>query len=319
MRVGLIRNAKSYRNRRPDDAFRTSAAQWLGADYAEPASLSEMQAVLADFARREIELLVIDGGDGTLHKTLGALPPAWESAPPHFAILPSGNTNLIAADVGCGSRGLPALKRLLDAARTGEWKGYVERRSALEVEWGDASNAPQRGMFFGAAAFTRGIDIAHNGVHAQGLFQKSAVMLTLALAAAQTLKAESRERWLAGDPMSVGLDAGDPRDGARFLFLATGLQKLFFGIWPFWDETGAGLRYLDVDAHPEKFIRAGVALLRGKAPQWVRDSEQYRSGGATRIELKLSHRFVLDGEVFEPGPSGQLFLKAGPSLEFIVL
>jgi hypothetical protein len=319
MRVGVIRNAKSYRNRKPDEAFRSTATQWLGEDFAEPASLDEMKSVLADFARREIKLLVIDGGDGTLHKTLGALPPAWESAPPLLAILPSGNTNLIAADVGCGLRGLPGLKRLLDAARTGAWKGHVERRSALEVEWGDGAHAPQRGMFLGAAAFTRGIDIAHDGVHAQGLFQKSAVMLTLALSAAQSLRATSRERWLAGDLMSVGIDTDDTREGARFLFLATGLQKLFFGIWPFWDEQGAKLRYLDVDAHPKKLIRAGAALLRGHAPQWMRDSEQYRSGGATRIALQLSHRFVLDGEVFEPGPSGQIFLKAGPSMEFVVL
>lgn len=319
MRVGLIRNAKSHRNRMPDEAYRELASALLGADFAEPSSPQELEAVLRGFALRGVELLVVDGGDGTLHKVLGALPPQWVEAPPRFAILPSGNTNLVAADVGCRQRGAAGLKHLFDIVKDGSWQRYVKSRHALEIEWADGAYPSQRGMFFGAAAFTRGIDIAHEGVHKQGLFQKAAVLVTIALSGLQLLRRKSREVWLAGEPMSVDIDQQGAREGQRFLFLATSLQQMFFGIWPFWGGEEAALRFLDVDAYPADLLKAGSAVLRGQQPQWLQEHAHYQSGGAARIGLELAHRFVIDGEIFEPGPSRNIILKAGPSLEFLVL
>ena len=319
MRVGLIRNAASYRNRTPDEAFRQTAMALLGDCFAEPSSPQELEAVLDRFVLRGVELLIVDGGDGTLHKVLGALPPQWVDTPPLFAILPSGNTNLVAADVGCTQRGTAGLGRLLEAVKNGGWRQYVKRRHALDIEWADRSQVPQRGMFFGAAAFTRGIDIAHEGVHKQGLFQKLAVLVTIALSGLQLLRRKSRDVWLSGEPMSVDIDMQGAREGDRFLFLATSLQKMFFGIWPFWNGEAAALRFLDVDAYPRDLLKAGVAVLRGRQPQWLQAHAHYHSGGAARIGLELSHRFIIDGEVFEPGPARRIILKAGPSLEFLVL
>jgi len=319
MRVGLIRNARSHRNRTPDELFCQTATALLGDCFAEPASPQELEAVLDAFVLRGVELLIIDGGDGTLHKVLGALPPKWVEAPPFFAILPSGNTNLVAADVGCTQRGVAGLRRLLNAVKDDSWRHQVQRRHVMDIVWTDQSYTSQRGMFFGAAAFTRGIDIAHEGVHRQGLFQKLAVLVTIALSGLQLLHRKSRNVWLAGEPMSVDIDMQGAREGARFLFLATSLQKMFFGIWPFWNGEAAALRFLDVDANPRDLFKAGFSVLCGRQPQWLKAHEHYQSGGAARIGLELSHRFVIDGEIFEPGPSGRIILTAGPSLEFLVL
>lgn len=320
-RVGLIRNPRSRGNRGPANGFTSRAQEWLGPCFVEVASPHDMREVLADFERRGVELLIVDGGDGTLHNALSVLPPAWEMQPPRMAIMASGNTNLVAGDVGSGVRGVKGLRSLIDFAQQGaDDPRRLRTRACLELHWTDNVRPVARGMFFGAAAFTRGTDLAHGRLRSSGIFHTPEVLIAVAVSLAQSMRKASRERWLAGDAIEVAVDGQPNASGKnRFLFLATTLNKIMAGIWPFWNDAGASLRYLEIDAEPKRLGSASFSLLRGRAPQWLKDAEDYRSGGAFRIDLKLSERFVLDGEVFEPGPSGKVTLGTGPRLEFVVL
>jgi Diacylglycerol kinase catalytic domain len=317
MRLGLIRNSHSRRNRRGGDTFRLQAAHTLGSLFVEPASHIEMEAALREMARQEVGLIAIDGGDGTVRDVMSALPEAFGDTLPALAILPSGNTNLIAADIGFGARGTQALNRLLRDAAADTLGHQARRRHSLAVRWNDGSHPPLLGMFCGAAAFTKGITLAHEPRFRERFSHRTAVALAIASSVGKVLCGSTREAWLAGEPMSVAAGQANGAQENHFLFLATTLHRLMLGLWPFWAADENGIRYLDITAHPHRLLAASWALLRGRVPAWVQQSEHYRSGSAAQISLHMSHDFVLDGEVFTPGRDGMVHLSLGPAFDFV--
>jgi diacylglycerol kinase family enzyme len=316
-RTGLVRNPMSRRNRtgRGHPWWRDLGD--AGLIRAEPATPDELLHTLKDFARREVGLLVVDGGDGTVREVLSALPQAYGEAPPALAVLASGTTNLIAADVGAGRADAATIALLGEIARSGPRAANVQRRSTVQISWPDGSRPPIAGMFVGAAAFTRATDLSV-GLVRQGRVEEGAgVAVTLLSSMAQTLAGAERERWLQGDPMAVAVDGGPVAEHPRFLVLATTLHRLMLGIWPFWGEGEGALRYLDVAGSPRRLAAALPAVLRGRPRKWMAE-EGYRSGRAETLDLTLAEPFVVDGEQFTPGPGGRVRLQAGQSIDFIV-
>lgn len=315
-RVGVIRNPFSKRNR--DDRRHSRKSDWTNRDilYAEPDTPEALLAALQEFARREVDLLAVDGGDGTVREVLTALPRAHDDFRPVLAVLPSGNANMIAADVGVGARGPHAVERLAQDAREGRLAGRVRRRFPLEVHRPGHNDGPIRGMFFGAAAFTDATVLARS-THRFGANHGLDVMVTLAAALTEALSEQGRQRWLAGRPMSLGLDDAAPSEGGRALFLATTLHQLILGMWPFWGDESKTIRYLDIAEHPNRIGAAILPMLCGRPADWMPD-EGYRSGSAGEMRLTLSDSFIVDGERFEPPAcGGELIVRSGAPIDFI--
>jgi hypothetical protein len=315
-RTGLIRNPLSRRNRKAGPRADLADGEIV---LAEPDSLDGLVDALAGFARREVGLVIIDGGDGTVREVLTALPAAYGQALPRLAVLSSGTTNLIAADVGAG-RSDPGTIQMLAALAARPQASMIQRRSSLQVAWPDGARPPVQGMFMGAAAFARATDISVRLVRQGRIDEGAGVVATLMSALAQTFAGPERERWMKGDPIRVSADGAEGAAGARFVFLASTLDKLVLGLWPFWGaEDGASgrVRYLDVTAPPKRLVAALPSVMRGRPRPWM-DAAGYRSGAAQVIELELDAPFVIDGEVFEAGPSGRVVISAGPEFEFIV-
>ncbi|WP_242402510.1 acylglycerol kinase family protein [Komagataeibacter kakiaceti] len=268
-----------------------------------------------------MDCIAIDGGDGTVSDVMTAVHRHY--APdrlPALAILPSGNTNLIAGDVGFGMRGIAALEHLQHLAASGTLRRNVRRRSGLVVEWPeDDGREPVVGMFHGAAAFTRGIELAHQPAILNHYAHETAVVVSFLSSVAHLLTRRSRQEWMMGDP--IGIQAGGTvRRGNCFLFLSTTLQHLPYGIWPFWTDHGARsdvINYLHVAARPTRLVPAAMALLRGRHPGWLRRNPDYCSGCEARIEMTLTSDFVLDGEVLSPGASGRIILSSTAPIDFI--
>nr|WP_301273789.1 diacylglycerol kinase family protein [Acetobacter cerevisiae] len=293
----------------------------MGPLFFSPDSQTELHDVIEDMARQDVRCLVVDGGDGTVGNVLSAL--YVSSYPkdrlPMIAVLPSGNTNLIAADVGFGLRGEEALQRLQDRARSDRLVSDVKRRQPLVVSWPGQDRAPVLGFFGGLGAFTRGIEIAHSPAILKNYAHDTAVLITLAETLRQIITPRLRQSWLDGTPVGLGLNGGELEAHNRFLFLCTGLHCLPHGIWPFWRGGGAdeGISYLDVAANPKKLMRAIWSLLRGRSPAWLRADPTYSSGSARQVLLNTEQSFVLDGEVLETGPAQSLEIFAGPILSFL--
>ncbi len=284
-----------------------------------PTTVPELRAVLADYARQEVDLLIVSGGDGTVREVLSALPAAYGPAPlPAIAIVAAGNANSIARDVGQTQLGADALSHLLGAARENRWS-RDERRCPIAVHWPDGSSEPVYGFFIGAAALSRATRHFHDQITTGGALS---VVMTLAAAMSQSLR--NKDSWMSGDWLKLSVDGQPARDGHRFIFLATSLHKLMLGLWPFWDKTGVDhhpIRYLDIDAHPPRLGRSLLPLLRGRPTPTMLRSGAYRSGFARDLALQLApeQTLIIDGEAFAPDSQGRLVLKPGPQFRFVTL
>lgn len=320
--IALIRNPASRLNQQEDRDFTDFAAEWLGNNYKSPSSLEAMNQVIQGFLENRVNCIIIDGGDGTISHVMTAIYHIYpHDRLPHLVVLPSGNTNLIAKDVGFGVRGIHALHRLKRLVEQDMLAYSVQHRHALKIEWTDPSRTAVLGMFQGAAAFTKAINIAHSPTILKNFSHDWAVGITIVSSFLKLLFPKTRDLWLRGNDCSLEID-GVKQDQERcFLFLATTLQGLSHGIWPFFSrKTQAScFHYLNIKAYPPFLLKACWALLRGRVPSWLRQNPYYLSGTAERIGMRIKEDIILDGEHLDTGKDHQVYLSAGPKFSFVRL
>ncbi|WP_025841110.1 diacylglycerol/lipid kinase family protein [Asaia platycodi] len=317
MRLALIHNPRSRKNRRDGRKFARQASDLLGDGFLVPSSHDEMQEMVTELARRNVPLIAINGGDGTVSDVMTAIARIYPAdSLPDIAIFPSGNTNLIAQDIGFSKRGIETLQLLYRNS------GVLPRtkRRPLKISWPEGEYESRLGMFQGSSGYARAIAIAHSPHVLRYAPHNLAVAATLIGAFGSLLWRRQRETWLAGDRLTLESEGATLVDGQSFLFLSTALQKLNLGIWPFWNAgkvKAGGLYYLRVADHPGKLMQATWALLRGRAPAWLRESPDYTSGKAKELILTCQGDFVLDGECFSPGADNRIVLSEGPEFGFV--
>lgn len=297
----LIHNPRSRLNRR------LAVHLPSGLLSASPTTEAELLASLREYAHREVDLLMISGGDGTLRDVITALPRAYGDAPlPAIAILAAGNANLVAADVGACTSQRDALSRMSSAAAEGRWRRDVIRHPISVQRHGEL---PILGFFMGVGALNRATQYNHDHVSSGG-----GVSVAITIAASMWRAVRGIGDWAEGDWISLSVDGGAARDGNRFLFLASSLQSLMLGLWPFWGSSGP-MRYLDVDAYPERLGRSLLPLIRGRPTTAMLESS-YHSSGASSILLKTPGPMIIDGEPFAAA-DGEFRLSPGPALRFV--
>lgn len=308
--VGLITNPRSHRNH---SAALAAASPRPGLIAAAPKSRAELRDVLARFAAERIDLLVIDGGDGTVRDVLTCAGDAWGAHWPRIAVLPSGKTNALAIDLGT------ARDWTLDQALAAARRGGITTRAPVEIERRDAAGGAVRGFLFGAGAFVGATALAQR-THRRGAFRGVAVGLALSWAVGQTLLGSSSSEWRRGERMRIRHhERSVPMHGAalaseraEYLFLASTLERLPLGIRPFGAER-RGLKTLTIDAPPRRVLTALGPLLAGSEAAWL-EHAGYRRIDAPSLDLDLDGEFILDGERF---PAGRYRISEGVPLNFV--
>lgn len=310
--VALIRNPNSTGNRAlpqgPRNAFPSAV------EVIDCSSLEDLSRSMREARSAGAEILLIDGGDGTVREVLSRLPEIWGAALPRVGIFPRGNTNLIAREVG--ALGTPdavaEILRRRDAGRAVP----VRRRPILRVDYPGGERAPLRGFVLGWGAYASGTRIAREEIAAAGPRQVAmAVFATLRRA----LFGAERRALRRGVATELTIDGEAAPEGARFIGLATTLRgPLVARMNPFWGGGAGPIRWLDVRA-PGRWLMFGApAVLRGRPWGWM-ERAGYASGRAARLELGLDTPFVMDGEIFPPPRDGPLGLSADEEVEFISL
>ena len=315
MRVGLVSNARSERNKAGladlDAAIASRAdVRHLHFDGSRP-----MTALLRELDG--IELLAVNGGDGTVQAALTSL---LEDRPldplPTVAILPRGMANMTAADVGLKGGNAAALERVLAAGGRGELGGHVLKRRILRVD--NIRDWPaQCGMFFGAAGIYEAIRICKGQVHTLGLKGELSHGVTLGWlllnAAFRGLDAVG----IHGHDIGVSADGGPMRTERRLLVLATTLDRLVLGSRPFWGTGGRSVRFTSIAYAAPGIVRHARRILYGGDERGL--PAGFDSLGAERIELTLDSPFTIDGQFFEPIPDRPLVLTAADTVRFVRL
>ncbi len=155
--IGVITNPRSRRNRR-NPALARQLAYVLGeqGQLAAPNDFDALYRVAEHFKERQIDILAVNGGDGTTHVALTAFLKVYgEEALPRIALLRGGTMNTMATGMGIRGRPDQLLGQLVQAYHSGEPLRTLERNCLLV---GD-----QVGFLFGNGMLSNFLELYYDG------------------------------------------------------------------------------------------------------------------------------------------------------------
>jgi diacylglycerol kinase (ATP) len=318
LKIGVLSNPNSGRNRNDMRPIREILTQHPRVLHREAQAPGEIAMALQDFARRDLDMLVINGGDGTVQAVLTVLFQRRAFArPPLLGLLCGGTTNMTAGDVGIRGNRKKALIRLLAWATTRHPQAQILQRPVLRVQ--APGQDPLYGMFFGTGAIIKGIEYCHQKIHAQGLRGG----LASGLCTLRVLLAMIRgdPEYVSPVPATIGMDPshvlpqGLPQKQDLWLLLASTLERLFLGLRPYWGEEAGALYYTAIRAHPAHALRAMPPLLWGHSNKFGTPENGYFSHKVNALRLVVDSAFTLDGEIYQAeSRTGPLLVgQAGPA------
>ncbi|MDR4495293.1 MAG: diacylglycerol kinase family protein [Nitrospirales bacterium] len=318
IRIGLLSNPESGRNKRHFSSFRRLFQSYPDLLHEEVVTPDEIRHVLAGFADHRVNFLVINGGDGTIQAALNALmnDRAFSSMP-RLAVLPAGTANMIAGDVGLGPYGTGTVEKLLASEESFYSGRHIAKRHLLRLTFPDG-RMTMYGMFFGAGAIYFGTQMGRQTKQSVGRLGEWGAGLILAKFLVAL--ASGSKKGLHPVPVGLSVDGSD-RGTQEFLVLfVTSLERLFLGMKPFWSPEPGFLHYTGLTVPYRHLWRLLPTLLRGKQHPYAIKENGYDSQNPREIRLHLTSGFVLDGEVYDPPVHDQpIVLESGGEVSFVRL
>ena len=296
MRIGLLSNPLSGRNRKALPELRALLSGEPAVLWREASTPEEAAQAMSELAAQGVEVLALNGGDGTVQAALTFL---FNERPfpvlPKLALLPGGSTNMSAYDISGGRRRLrDSTRTLLGGLRNPQALWNTVDRSVLQVR-ANAEAPPRCGLFFGAGALIQGMEYCHQRIHTRGIRDELAPAVTLVRAIYGILR---REPAFAGSaPIRFAMAGGEPREMRVMLVLISTLERLVLGLRPFWGTEPGALHFTALRAGPERFLRSLPALLRGRPGRRLTPQAGYHSHNTESIRLWMDGVFSLDGEL----------------------
>jgi hypothetical protein len=317
MTVGLLINPLSGRRSGKGDRLRRALGGHPSVEVAVLDEFSNLPAVLRHLADKEVDILAISSGDGTLHAIQTELA---ENRPfpklPKLMVLPHGTANMSAATIGfrhClsdAARLLPD-RSLLESLST-------ETRPTLRVV-NPFDGKARHGMFLGTGALYTATAYCQGVLHRAGVPGNAAILATLL----RSLVDAALRRSTSSSPAAIArsYELQITANGAvkfspsGLLFLATTLDRLVLGARPFW---GGKTRPIRVTAFPYPVPR----FLPWLWPALYGGEDRIMPEGAvsfctSTLEISGPTPFVMDGEFFKPPREAPLRVETGPDFIYI--
>ena len=292
MRSAILTNPHSNRNRRHLPRLRAQLAVHRGIQHIETASLDDLPAAVETLLADGVELLGINGGDGTVHAVLTALLRASAGQPlPSIALLPGGTTSMSARGVNGGAvpfdRALDTLLTAANSASTGQ------ARHLLKIH--AAGSDAQLGLSLGMGAIVSGVEYCHERIYSLGLRDEWAAGAALLRAGWGIARREPV--FADGVPLDLDID-GERHSAKASIFLVTVLDELILGIRPFWGDGEDPLRITLVREHAARFLRSFPDFLRGRAHPHLTEAAGYLSRRGSHVEIRSQGPYTIDGEIY---------------------
>lgn len=333
-RIGVLSNPLSGGNRKGLGPLRSMLGAVPSVLHVEACSPREISSALVTLAQGGVNLIAVNGGDGTVQAVLTHLllqnggsrfpqvgfpqvgfpqvrfPQAHfaraqfpQARLPPLAVVRAGTTSMIAGDVGSRGAGTKALARLLAwAARPVPSPVSVVERSVLRVD-GLRDRPPVCGMFFGAGAILKGIEFCRERIHRLGLRDEIAPGVAALFTAFGILRRDPR--FVEPMAVDVSVDHGPQRSERCLLLLVSTLERLFLGLKPYWGTEPAPLRYTAIRSRPKHFLRVLPVIARGRRHVRATPESGYRSRNVDELRLAMEGTFTLDGELFTVADASQ--------------
>jgi diacylglycerol kinase (ATP) len=296
--IGMLTNPRSGGNRKGIGEVRRFLAQNPGIHYAEVVTPADVKEALADFSGRNVDLLVVNGGDGTVQSVLTSLyGRSIFPRPPLLALLRAGTASMLARDVGVAGKPSAALEKIRAwSMDTGRNRSLIHERPVLRVSQ-EAGAEPICGMFFGAGAIPLAIDICHGSMNPNGV--RGELMPGLILARHLLAALTGNDKLLPATDMGISLDESPGRRNSYLFAMVSTLERLFLGLHPFWGREAAPLHFTALKTKPPYLLRNLPFLLYGRRTATATPGNGFFSHNVGQIALDFRGRFTLDGELFE--------------------
>lgn len=320
MRIGLLNNLRAGRNTAQVSRLLGFLRRHPDVVHVETTAAHAVPEALSELARRDVELLVINGGDGTLQFALTEILAnnAFDGRVPMIAPLKGGRTNMSANDLGSRRDAVQGFAALLDCVEQGRIEERIQPRQVLRIRHGHEEQ-DQYGMFFGLGVIHRAIK-QHHEIFDKGQNDRIQGALTSSLVTAGLMGKMvigDTGGILSPDKVQVILDGVPQQSDQYYLMIATSLHRLFSGMRPFWGEGPGGVRFTSIASDAKKIGRSIPGILRGKPADYVLEENGFRSTNSGSVKLRLDCGFTVDGELFDPQPSRTVELSADRTVKFI--
>jgi len=316
LRIGVLNNLRAGRS--DEMVARTLALLQRYPDvvHVETDSARVLPEALGDLLRHDIDLLVLNGGDGTLQFALSELlADPKQRRIPWVAPLRGGRTNMTALDLGAHRNPLRGLENVLRAHAAGRLQERAVVRPVLRVT-SRRRGTQQYGMFFGAGMIHRAISLVHELFppgRSQGVLGAS--LVTAALVG--KILRRPNDGVLAPDKALISLDGDLTLGGEYYLLIASSLQRLFSRMNPFWGREAGGVRFTSISASARRMATTLPRIAYGHPPAFAVPDHGYTSANAERVDLRIDSGFTIDGEIYEPLPDESIRLEADRRVTFV--
>lgn len=313
MRIGVLSNTRAGRGVASLGRVRGVVQRHPDLVHVETRSADRVDDALGVLAGEGVELLVLNGGDGTLQRALtrilGSKRRDWL---PMVAPLRGGRTNTSALSFGVQRDPARGLSDLIDAVRAGTLHERIDERPVVRADLGSAG--VQYGLFFGAGMLYRAIVLTHGRFSKRRAGYLGAITTTSALIGRAILGRFGGV--LTPEKLSLALDRSALPPQESLIFLATTLDRLFLRMRPWWGREPFPLRVTAIGGRP-KGVRTYWSVLRGRPPAQAASEASFLSRNVREARVRLDGGMTVDGELYAPEPGRVVRLSADDRVRFV--
>lgn len=314
VRVILLSNQLSTRNRADMPNIRKVAERYPYVLHLEGQSLGRLYKQLETCRGQSPELVILNGGDGTIHSALTFLMnhKIFKNSPA-IALLGGGMTNMNARDLKTGGMPSRCLRNILACFDKEGCAALYEDRHLLRVDFEDGRE-PAFGMFFGGAAIASGIRFCTTRIYGIGIIGTLSQLITLFLMFFSILFRTRSKGSLAYSPELTLTFDGKEIASTRYLALtSTTLHKLIFGskapqvpgTFPFFT------------LRPSLFAVFASFFLAARGNIQNSRNRNIDLRFIKTVKIEGAAEFVLDGEIYEIGEDQVINLSAVGPVKFV--
>ena len=315
-RVGVLSSPGYYNLRGGLPRIREFLSTLPEVPHREVHHPSDVARALEEFRKLAIDVVTVNGGDGTLSMVLTSLlNQVRQEEQPLLAVPAGGRTNMSAGDVGLRGDPVRQLERILVWARRGRREGLARRRiMGVHLTPG---NEVLHGFFLGAGA------VYQISRSCWDFRDRSRIPgMRTGLGTAVHVISRIARLIFGGHPFDptrirVRVDGSflDVEEHA-VLFLTT-LDRMVLGLKPFWGDQPGPIHLTAIAHDHRRLLLAAATGLRGKPSRFLKPSSGYLSLNAEQVELFMDDGMTLDGEVLNPMSSAPVVVRADRFVDFV--
>ncbi len=308
--IGIITNPYSKLNKR--DPSRTKLLGYILGEQGRlelTKSLDELQRVAYKFKQSGIATLAINGGDGTIARTLTAFIRAYGDDPlPRVALLRGGTMNVLANNLGLKGSPEGLLFRLLETMS-----------SPTEVTTKSVRTLCVDGNY----GFLFADGIACNVLNEfyknkSGAF--GAMWLVTRLCASAVTKGDLYKRLVTAQNLEVTAVPGQTLRQRSCSIMAATIERMPMGprLFPLAQKFPDKFQYFNITAEEQKLIWQ-LPLIMVQNGIMVSSYKTSACCEKLLVSSDQAYTYSLDGEIYQAEQPNQIELQIGPAINFVII